>query len=264
MEKREFFKSIADLPLEERIDRVKNESSISAEEKESIIASFIGRDKSLSLGEKKELIRKHFPETGSKLWFQVVETDRKKPRNLSNKLRLKEYLSQNISAEELQKTRGKGKKDSNIKVLNNLTAFLTEKRRLDEYVDKDDCKVINQFFKTELYPDYRDQLNSLIITAFRFRKQLIKQQASDYVAELLEQKIVDTVLLLELVRGGYISVEVFSLLIRYADIISDNIPLSKEIVKEVSKLAEGKASKEEQIMIAKVIGFYNELIVNKQ
>ena len=71
-------------------------------------------------------------------------------------------------------------------------------------------------------------------------------------------------LLLELVRGGYISVEVFSLLIRYADIISDNIPLSKEIVKEVSKLAEGKASKEEQIMIAKVIGFYNELIVNKQ
>ncbi len=264
MEKRKFFESIANLPLLEKIERVKNEESISAEEAETIIASFISRDKNLSLDEKKALIRKIFPQNGSKLWLQAVETARKKPRNLANKLHLKDYLTQNISSEELQGKAGRQKKESNIKVLNTLTAFLTEKRRLDEFVDKDDCNIIQQFFKTDLYLDYRDQLNGLIIVAFRFRKQLIKQQASDYVAELIEQGFVDTVLMLELVRGGYISVEVFSLLIRYADIITNNIPLAQEIVREISKLSEGEASKEEKIMLAKVIGLYNEMIAGKK
>ena len=264
MEKKQFFETIATLPLLEKIERVKKESSISAEEAETIIASFISRDRTLSLDEKKELIRKEFPETGSKLWLKVVETARKKPRNLTNKLRLKDYITQNVSSAELQATVGREKKESNIKVLNTLTAFLTEKRRLNEYVDKDDCNIIQQFFKTDLYPDYRDQLNGLIITAFRFRKQLIKQQASVYVAELLELGIVDTVLILELVRGGYISVEVFSLLIRYADAITNNIPLSQEIVREIGNLAEGQASKEQEIMLAKVIGLYNEMIAKKK
>lgn len=263
MEKKQFFEAIANLPLLEKISRVKVETSISAEEKETIITSFISRDKTLSLDEKKELIRKEFPESGGKLWLQVVETARKKPRNLSNKLHLKDYLTQNMSSIEVQGTNSKKTKERNIRVLNTLTAFLTEKRRLNEFVDKDDCNIIQQFFKTELYADYRDQLNGLIITAFRFRKQLIKQLASDYVAELLENGIVDTVLMLELVRGGYISVEVFSLLHRYPDIITNNIPLAQEIVREIGKLAEG-ASKEEKIMLAKLIGLYNEMIANKR
>lgn len=263
MEKKQFFEAIANLPLLEKISRVKVETSISAEEKETIITSFISRDKTLSLDEKKELIRKEFPESGGKLWLQVVETARKKPRNLSNKLHLKDYLTQNMSSIEVQGTNSKKTKERNIRVLNTLTAFLTEKRRLNEFVDKDDCNIIQQFFKTELYADYRDQLNGLIITAFRFRKQLIKQLASDYVAELLENGIVDTVLMLELVRGGYISVEVFSLLHRYPDVITNNIPLAQEIVREIGKLAEG-ASKEEKIMLAKLIGLYNEMIANKR
>lgn len=263
MEKKKFFEEIANLPLSEKIEKVKNENSISADEKETIIASFISRDKHLSLDEKKELIRKNFPKTGAKLWLQVVETARKKPRNLSNKLHLKDYLTQNMSSIEVQGTNSKKTKERNIRVLNTLTAFLTEKRRLNEFVDKDDCNIIQQFFKTELYADYRDQLNGLIITAFRFRKQLIKQQASDYVAELLEQGMVDTVLMLELVRGGYISVEVFSLLHRYPDIITNNIPLAQEIVREINGLAEG-ATKEEKIMLARLIGLYNELIANKK
>lgn len=263
MEKKQFFEKIATLPLLEKIARIKAETSISAEEKETIITSFISRDKTLSLDEKKELIRKEFPKTGGKLWLQVVETARKKPRNLSNKLHLKDYLTQNMSSIEVQGSTSKKTKERNIRVLNTLTAFLTEKRRLNEFVDKDDCEIIKQFFKTELYAGYRDQLNSLIITAFRFRKQLIKQQASIYVAELLEQGFVDTVLMLELVRGGYISVEVFSLLHRYPDIISNNIPLAQEIVREVGKLAEG-ASKEEKIMLAKLIGLYNDMIANKK
>ena len=263
MEKKKFFEAIANLPLLEKIERVKKESSISAEEAETIIVSFISRDKNLSLDEKKELIRKNFPETGSRLWLQVVETARKKPRNLTNKLHLKDYITQNISSEELQTTVGRKKKECNVRVLNTLTAFLTEKRRLNEYVDKDDCQIIQQFFKTELYPDYRDQLNGLIIVSFRFRKQMIKQIASVFVAELLENGIVDTVLMLELVRGGYISVEVFSLLHRYPDVITDNIPLAQEIVREIGKLAEG-ATKEEKIMLAKLMGLYNELIANKK
>ena len=264
MEKKKFFEEIATLPLLEKIEKVKNESSISAEEAETIITSFISRDKDLSLDEKKELIRKNFPETGSKLWLKVVETARKKPRNLTNKLHLKDYITQNISSAELQSNVGRKKKESNIKVLNTLTAFLTEKRRLNEFVDKEDCAIIQQFFKTELYADYRDQLNGLIIVSFRFRKQMIKQFASDYVAELLENGIVDTVLLLELVRGGYISVEVMTLLHRYPDVISNNIALAQEIVREISKLAEGKISKEEKIMLARLIGMYNEMIANKK
>lgn len=265
MEKRKFFEAIANLPLLEKIERVKKESSISDEETETIIASLIGRDKNLSLDEKKELIRKNFPQTGSKLWLQVVAIEQKKPRNLSNKLHLRDYFRENMSAEEALIKSGKSKKGKqlNIKVLNTLTAFLIEKRRLNEYVDKDDCNNIQQFFKVELYADYRDQLNSLIVTAFRFRKQMIKQMASDYVAELLDKGIVDTVLLLELVRGGYISVEVFSLLIRYADVISDNIPLTKEIFVEINKLAKD-ASKDEQKMLSKVILLYQELIKNKK
>lgn len=264
MEKRKFFEEISSLPLLEKIERVKNEHSISAEEAETIIASFISRDKNLSLDEKKELIHAQFPETGSKIWLQVFEISRKKPRNLSNKLHLKDYLSKNMSAEELIATTGKKKKESNIKVLNTLTAFLTEKRRLDEYVDKEDCQLIQRFFKPELYADYRDQLNGLIVISFRFRKQMIKQMASVYVAELLDQGIVDTVLLLELVRGGYISVEVMSLLHRYPDVITNNIPLAQEIVREIGKLSNGNASKEEKIMLAKVIGLYNEMIANKK
>lgn len=264
MEKKEFFEKISALPLQKKIESVKNESSISAEEAETIITSFISRDKTLSLDEKKELIRKEFPETGSKIWLQVVETAHKKPRNLTNKLHLKDYLTQNISSEELQGKVGRKKKESNIKVLNTLTAFLTEKRRLNEYVDKDDCNIIQQFFKTELYPDYRDQLNGLIIVSFRFRKQMIKQIASDYVAELLENGFVDTVLILELVRGGYISVEVFSLLHRYPDVISNNKPLAQEIVREIGKLMEGNVSKEEKIMLARLIGMYNEMIAHKK
>ena len=264
MEKKKFFEEIATLPLLEKIEKVKNESSISAEEKETIITSFISRDKNLSLDEKKELIRKNFPETGNKLWLKVVETARKKPRNLTNKLRLKDYIAKNVSSAELQSNVGRKKKESNIKVLNTLTAFLTEKRRLNEFVDKEDCAIIQQFFKTELYADYRDQLNGLIIVSFRFRKQMIKQFASDYVAELLENGIVDTVLLLELVRGGYISVEVMTLLHRYPDVISNNIALAQEIVREISKLAEGKISKEEKIMLARLIGMYNEMIANKK
>ena len=58
MEKKEFFEKIATLPLLGKIEKVKNESCISAEEAETIIASFISRDKTLSLDEKKELIRK--------------------------------------------------------------------------------------------------------------------------------------------------------------------------------------------------------------
>ena len=261
MEKRKFFEAIANLPLLEKIERVKKESSISDEETETIIASLIGRDKTLSLDEKKELIKKNFPDTGRELWFQVVKIEQRKPRNLSNKLHLKEYFRENMSVNSEKNKKGK---QLNIKVLNTLTAFLIEKRRLNEYVDKDDCNAIQQFFKTELYTDYRDQLNSLIITAFRFRKQMIKQMASDYVAELLDKGIVDTVLLLELVRGGYISVEVFSLLIRYADIISDNIPLAQEIVREFSLLSEKSTVKEEKIMLAKLIGLYNEIIANKK
>lgn len=264
MEKKEFFEKISALPLLEKIESVKNESSISAEEKETIITSFISRDKTLSLDEKKELIRKEFPETGSKLWLRIVETNNKKPRNLSNKLHLKDYLTQNMSSIEVQGATSKKTKERNIRVLNTLTAFLTEKRRLNEYVDKDDCQIIQQFYKTELYAEYRDQLNGLIVTAFRFRKQLVKQQASIYVAELLELGIVDTVLMLELARGGYISVEVFSLLHRYPDVISNNKPLAQEIVREISKLAEGNVSKEEKIMLARLIGLYNEMIANKK
>ncbi len=265
MGKKEFFEQISSLPLLEKIERVKKESSISAEEAETIIASFISRDKELPLDKKKELICREFPETGSKLWLQIIQISRKRPRNLPNKLHLKEYWTQTISPETWQQiTSSRKKKEGNIMVLNTLTAFLTEKRRLGEYVDKDDCNIIQQFFKPALYADYRDQLNGLIVMSFRFRKQMIKKYASDYVAELLEQGIVDTVLLLELVRGGYISEEVISLLHRYPDVIADNIPLAQEIVREMSKLAQGTNSKDEKLMLAKLIDLYKELIINKK
>lgn len=254
MEKKQFFETIGNLPVRDKVAQVIR--NFSGEEAEDISANIIARDKTISFDEKKELIQEFFPERRDKLITLLIGSYQKKSKNLSNRLKLKDYFSQKLP--EIQQAGSK--KAVNIKTLNTLTSFLTQKRDLNEFVDKEDCLIISNFFKTEWYEEYRDQMNGLIIMAFRFRKQLIKEQASAFVAELLEQGYLDTVLLLELVRGGYISVEVSSLLTRFAKTICQKEYLKQEILREIDKLLKLKdATKDEKLMLQEVKNLYQSL-----
>ena len=253
MDKRNFFKEINDLPLEEKIGKIKEGfDDIQALQ---IITNLIARDKTLSMEEKRSLIKKHLSKQDwENSWLEVVKKSQSKQRNLSNRIKLDSWLKEYL---KLELSRGGKKEKNNIKVLNALTTFLTLKRDENEFVSKQDCQIISQFFIPDLYPKYRDQMNSLIIVCFRFRKQLIKQLAAIFVAELLERKIVDTVLTLELVRGGYVSTEVSSLLLRFSETIKENEYLQQEIISEMKRLyALPSTTSEEKLTLEKIINTY--------
>ena len=253
MDKKDFFKSIEDLPLAEKIEKVKE--AFDSKQSQEIITNLIARNKALSLDEKHALMKEHISEQGwEEAWQKVVKQSQTKPRNLSNKIRLEPWLKQYLKWELLSSQK---KGENNIKVLNALTTFLTLKRDENEFVDKNDCKIISQFFIPDLYPRYRDQMNSLIIVCFRFRKQMIKQLAAIFVAELLEREIVDMVLMLELVRGGYVSTEVSSLLLRFSETIKKNEYLREEIISEMKRLyVLSSITSDEKALLDKIASAY--------
>lgn len=263
MDSKKFFKNIANLPLEEKIVKVYEvfipENGL--DEANQIVIKLIGRDKTISLQEKEEILQKYFPEASKELLSEVTETSRKKPHNLTNQLHLLEYIKVNLNKggmlhltqEESQGLKPEIVKEKNKRFLNTIAAFLTQKREMNEYVDKHDCELIMRYLRAELYPAYQDQMNAIIHVAFRFRKQRIKQFASKFYDEVISHTgKIDKVLFLLLLRGAYLSEEVYNLLIKYADLITADESLGKDVISAVQNLQveDLNASKEERQMIS--------------
>lgn len=271
MDLRKFFQSIAPLPLEEKIAKV-FETFVSKNELElanQTVLKLIGRDKTISLEEKERLLLKYFPENTQSLFLQIVETSRKKPHNLTNQLHLVDYIKLNMNKggllhsvhmDTIYGLREESVKEKNKRFLKTIAAFLTQKRELNEYVDKHDCQIIKDFLKVELYAQYQDQINDIIHVAFRFKKQRIKQFASEFYDEVISHTgKIDKVLFLLLLRGAYLSEEVYNLLIKHADLITDEESLGNDVIDAVRKLqAEDlNASKEERQMIGHALEILN-------
>lgn len=277
MDLKKFFESIALLPLEEKIAKV-FETFISDNELKlanETVLKLIGRDKKISLQEKERLIQKYFPEDTQSLFLEIVEVSRKKPHNLTNQLHLIDYIKMNMNNGGLSYTvhpdtvygqRVENVKEKNKRFLKTIAAFLTQKRELNEYVDKHDCQIIKNFLKVEFYTQYQDQINDIIHVAFRFKKQRIKQFASAFYDEVISHTgNIDKVLFLLLLRGAYLSEEVYSLLIKHADLITDDASLGTDVIAAVRKLqAEDlNASKEERQMIDHALEVLNAKMVIK-
>lgn len=277
MDLKKFFNSIAHLPLEDKIAKVfetfvsKNELKLANQ----TVLKLIGRDKTISLQEKERLILKYFPENASNLFLEIIEASRKKPHNLTNQLHLLDYIKLNMNQGGLLHTvhldtiyglKEENVKEKNKRFLKTIAAFLTQKRELNEYVDKHDCQIIKNFLKVELYTQYQDQINDIIHVAFRFKKQRIKQYASAFYDEVISHTgNIDKVLFLLLLRGAYLSEEVYNLLIKHADLITDDESLGNDVIEAVQKLQteDLNASKEERQMIDHALEILNAKMVMK-
>ncbi len=283
--KKKFFENIATLPLAEKVATVyevftKPEDK---EEADQIVLSLIGRNKETSLIEKEELIQKYFPDNAQELFLQTIEVSRQKPHNLKNQLHLGDYIKKNMSEgglldfgknppllEEAHGTETKRvrltRHEKNKRFLNTIAAFLTQKREDNEYVDKTDCKLIMDYLIVNLYNEYQDQMNSIIHVGFRFKRQRIKQLMSKFYDEVIASTgKIDKVLFLNLLRGAYLSEEVYTLLVKYADLISDDKSLGEDVIIEVEKLKEEdlNASKKELEMIEHALSLLNKKMAQK-
>lgn len=283
--KKKFFENIKNLPLAEKVSTlfevfVTDEDKIEAN---TIALNLIGRDKQTSLIEKEQLIKEYFPENAQTLFLKTMEVSRRKPHNLTNKLHLADYIKTNMAKgglldfeknpphlEEAQGTETKKIKftrhEKNKRFLNTIASFLTQKREMDEFVDKKDCQLIMNYLIVELYNEYQDQMNSIIHVAFRFKKQRIKQFASEFYNKVIAfTGKIDKVLFLNLLRGSYLSVEVYTLLIKYAELITDDENLGKDVIAEVKKLQSEdlNASKEELDMIEHALSILNAKMAQK-
>lgn len=283
--KKKFFENIATLPLAEKVATVyevftKPEDK---EEADQIVLSLIGRNKETSLIEKEELIQKYFPDNAQELFLQTIEVSRQKPHNLKNQLHLGDYIKKNMSEgglldfgknppllEEAHGTETKRvrltRHEKNKRFLNTIAAFLTQKRENNEYVDKTDCKLIMDYLIVYLYNEYQDQMNSIIHVGFRFKRQRIKQLMSKFYDEVIASTgKIDKVLFLNLLRGAYLSEEVYTLLVKYADLISDDKSLGEDVIIEVEKLKEEdlNASKKELEMIEHALSLLNKKMAQK-
>lgn len=283
--KKKFFENIATLPLAEKVATVyevftKPEDK---EEADQIVLSLIGRNKETSLIEKEQLIQKYFPDNAQELFLQTIEVSRQKPHNLKNQLHLGDYIKKNMSEgglldfgknppllEEAHGTETKRvrltRHEKNKRFLNTIAAFLTQKREDNEYVDKTDCKLIMDYLIVNLYNEYQDQMNSIIHVGFRFKRQRIKQLMSKFYDEVIASTgKIDKVLFLNLLRGAYLSEEVYTLLVKYADLISDDKSLGEDVIIEVEKLKEEdlNASKKELEMIEHALSLLNKKMAQK-
>lgn len=277
MDLKKFFESIANLPLEEKIAKV-FETFISQNELEQAnktVLKLIGRDKTISLQEKERLLQKYFPENTQNLFLEIVEASRKKPHNLTNQLHLIDYIKMNMNKggllhsahlDTVHGLRGENLREKNKRFLKTIAAFLTQKRELNEYVDKHDCQIIMDFLTVEIYNEYQDQMNDIIHVAFRFKKQRIKQLTSKFYDTVISRTgKIDKVLFLLLLRGAYLSEEVYNLLIKHADLITDDASLGNDVIAAVQKLqAEDlNASKEERLMIDNALEVLNAKMIMK-
>lgn len=283
--RKKFFENIATLPLAEKVATVyevftKPEDK---EEADQIVLSLIGRNKETSLIEKEQLIQKYFPDNAQELFLQTIEVSRQKPHNLKNQLHLGDYIKKNMSEgglldfgknppllEEAHGTETKRvrltRHEKNKRFLNTIAAFLTQKREDNEYVDKTDCKLIMDYLIVNLYNEYQDQMNSIIHVGFRFKRQRIKQLMSKFYDEVIASTgKIDKVLFLNLLRGAYLSEEVYTLLVKYADLISDDKSLGEDVIIEVEKLKEEdlNASKKELEMIEHALSLLNKKMAQK-
>lgn len=268
-EKKEFFASIAKLPLQEKVTEVRKKFP-DEEEAFGILLPLVSRDKSLTMDEKIEFVELEFPQRKEQFVEMIEKKQNSKPRNLSNRVHLVDVLKKETQGFEDCSRQPLGTVDidqrkelqrilyrKNQKVLNTINAFLVQKRELDEYVEKMDCERIEKLLIPELYIRFRDQYNSLIINCFRFRKQLIKKKASNFVKKILNMGYFDTVLLLELVRGGYVSTETMSILQEFHDKIIQNPVLLKEIKSELRSLQEIPKTGDERKLLESIIKLYN-------
>lgn len=277
MDLKKFFQSIASLPLEEKIAKV-FETFVSKNELEQAnetVLKLIGRDKTISLQEKERLLQKYFPENTQTLFLEIVETSRKKPHNLTNQLHLIDYIKMNMNKggmlhsahlDTLCGLKEKNLREKNKRFLKTIAAFLTQKRELNEYVDKHDCQIIMDFLTVEIYNEYQDQMNDIIHVAFRFKKQRIKQLTSKFYDEVITSTgKIDKVLFLLLLRGAYLSEEVYNLLIKHADLITEDESLGNDVIAAVRKLQteDLNASKEERLMIDNALDILNAKMITR-
>lgn len=277
MDLKKFFNSIANLPLEEKIAKV-FETFVSKNELEQAnktVLKLIGRDKTISLQEKERLLQKYFPENTQTLFLEIVETSRKKPHNLTNQLHLIDYIKMNMNKGGLLHSahldtvlglKGENLREKNKRFLKTIAAFLTQKRELNEYVDKHDCQIIMDFLTVEIYDEYQDQMNDIIHVAFRFKKQRIKQLTSKFYDTVISRTgKIDKVLFLLLLRGAYLSEEVYNLLVKHADLITADESLGNDVIAAVQKLQteDLNASKEERLMIDNALEILNAKMITR-
>lgn len=285
LSRKKFFENIKNLPLAEKVTTV-YEVFVKPEDKEeadNIVLSLIGRDKNTSLTNKEHLIKEYFPDNAQELFLKTIEVSRQKPHNLKNQLHLPDYIKKNMAEgglldfeknpphmEEAQGNESKRVKltrhEKNKRFLNTIASFLTQKREINEFVDKKDCQLIMTYLIVNLYNEYQDQMNAIIHVAFRFKRQRIKQLASKFYDEVIAfTGEIDKVLFLNLLRGAYLSEEVYTLLIKYADLITDDKSLGEDVIIEVKKLQNEdlNASKKELEMIEHALSILNSKMSQK-
>lgn len=258
MEKKQLFAEIANLPLQEKISKVLTYVS-DKEEQTDTIRKLIIRDKEVTLIERLEMLKKYFPDLSDDALADCVEEARKKPRNLSNKIRLKQAISQSL--ESLQKKATL--KERNLQTLKVVETFLTQKLENNEFVDKDDCQRISQMLKVEVYPEYAEEMKRATYLAARFRHQRIKNVGISFFNQTVTvYQIIELDIWLKLLEENYLSDEVYSLLIKHFSLLTKEIYPAKAILAKLKEILEAdkKATLAEKERLEKLIEAFEKAI----
>lgn len=266
--KKNFFKRVAGLPLEKKVQEVFETFDLL--EANDMALKLIGRSKELSLQEKERLLEKYFPGKVTELLPEVTFIARRKPHDLPNKLHLTPFIRQNckkgglldfsVAEDGFPRFTRLTLYEKNKRFLNTVACFLNQKYAQREYVDKVDCKKIKTYLMVKLYQQYQDEMNAIITAAFQFKKQRIKQIVSAFYDEVItETGKIDKVLFLPLLRGAYLSPEVYSLLTTHAELITADENLGRDVIAEIEKLKQEdlNATTEELTMIDNALALLN-------
>lgn len=251
MEKGQFFESIEGLSLPEKVARIAEVYTTPKlkEEAVSIIPLVISRAKDADLGLRIKLLRNNLPQKNAyEAVKQLLNEERQlrkriENQNLPDNLNLEKYLKDNFRPSTENRTK---------KILKLAASFLSEKREMDEKVGEKDCKTIeNEMLSVQYYKIYRDQMNRIVHMCFRFQGQKIKRIGFKFFdAVLTEYKTFEVAILFNLLEGDYLSLEMYKILSKHINLISQIRLLDKvlEELKRIQKADRYATSKEKQRM----------------
>lgn len=256
--KNNFFASIAKLSLAEKVATIK-EVFISKEQQEealSIIPLVVFRAKNAELGEKIKILRDNLPHSiAYESVKQLLNEERQRrlkneTENLPNTMTLQKYLKENINSQkDLVNTK---------KIFKMAATFLTLKRELNEKIGEKDCEAIEAMLNIDYYRVYRDQMNRIVHMCFRFQGQKIKRIAFVFFDDVLTRyQVIEIGILFNLLEGNYLSLEMYKILSKHIQLITNANMLDK-VIAELERIqkADRRATLKEKRRMAELVDKY--------
>lgn len=256
--KQNFFASIAKLPLTEKVATIKEVFTTQAQQEEalSIIPIVISRAKDAELGLKIKLLRENLPMDAARETVQGLLNEERQ-RRLKSEI---EKLPDTLSFQQYLQQNNFGKKDlvNTKKFFKMAASFLTFKRDMNEKIGDKDCEAIQAMLNVNFYGTYRDQMNRIVHMCFRFQGQKIKRIAFAFFDDVLTRyQVIEIGILFNLLEGDYLSLEMYKILSKHIQLITNANMLDK-VIAELERIqkADRRATLKEKRRMAELVDKY--------